>query len=467
MAAATMLLSIALLASAAAATSPSSDADAISRFQEYLRIDTAQPAPNYAAAVDFLRAQAAAAGLEAQTIELFAGKPLLLLKWPGRQPALPSILLNSHTDVVPSEPHKWEHPPFSAALDEASGRIYARGSQMRSLGVNLDMLALVNRIAYGCFCTDMKCVGMQYLEAIRRLRAAGFTPDRNIYITFVPDEEIGGHEGIEAFVESKEYKDLNVGFVLDEGLASPGKEYRVFYAERSPWWLTIKAKGAPGHGAKLYDGSAMENLMKSVEAIRMFRTSQFDLVKSGEKAEGDVVSVNFAYLKAGTQTPMGFVMNLQPSEAEVGLDIRMPPNVHVEALERRLVEEWAPSSRNMSFEFKQKGCVLDNFGKPAITPVDSSNPWWSVFEEAVKRAGGKLGKPEVFPASTDARYFREIGIPALGFSPMANTPILLHDHNEFLSKDEYIKGIGIYEFVIRALATHNDDARDDESRAEL
>ncbi|GJN03954.1 hypothetical protein PR202_ga21455 [Eleusine coracana subsp. coracana] len=423
MAAARMLLSIALLASAAAATSPSSDADAISRFQEYLRIDTAQPAPKYAAAVDFLRAQAAAAGLEAQTIELFAGKPLLLLKWPGRQPSLPSILLNSHTDVVPSEPHKWEHPPFSAALDEASGRIYARGSQ------------------------DMKCVGMQYLEAIRRVRAAGFIPDRNIYITFVPDEEIGGHEGVEAFVESKEYKDLNVGLVLDEGLASPGEEYRVFYAERSPWWLTIKAKGAPGHGAKLYD--------------------DVDLVKSGEKAEGDVVSVNFAYLKAGTQTPTGFVMNLQPSEAEVGLDIRMPPNVHVEALKRRLVEEWAPSSRNMSFEFKQKGCVLDNFGKPAITPVDSSNPWWSVFEEAVKRAGGKLGKPEVFPASTDARYFRKIGIPALGFSPMANTPILLHDHNEFLSKDEYIKGIGIYESVIKALATHKDDARDDESRAEL
>jgi hypothetical protein len=53
-----------------------------------------------------------------------------------------------------------------------------------------------------------------------------------------------------------------------------------------------------------------------------------------------------------------------------------------------------------------------------------------VFEEAVKRAGGKLGMPEIFPASTDARYFRELGIPAFGFSPMANTPILLHDHNE-------------------------------------
>uniref|UniRef100_A0A0E0CEQ0 N-acyl-L-amino-acid amidohydrolase n=1 Tax=Oryza meridionalis TaxID=40149 RepID=A0A0E0CEQ0_9ORYZ len=409
-AASTLLFTLLLVLPVPAVSSSDAEEAVVSRFREYLRIDTAQPAPDYAAAVAFLRGQAGAAGLEARTLELVAGKPLLLLRWPGRRPSLPSLLLNSHTDV---------------------------------------------------------CVGMQYLEAIRRLRSAGFIPDRNIYLTFVPDEEIGGHEGIEAFVSSKEFKDMNVGLVLDEGLASPGEEYRVFYGERSPWWLTIKAKGAPGHGAKLYDGSAMENLMKSVEAIRRFRTSQFDLVKSGAKAEGDVVSVNFAYLKAGTPTPTGFVMNLQPSEAEIGLDIRLPPSVHTEALEKRLAEEWAPSSRNLTFEFKQKTSVLDNFGKPAVTPADSSNVWWALFEEAVKRAGGKLGKPEIFPASTDARYFRVLGIPAFGFSPMTNTPILLHDHNEFLSKDEYLTGIGIYESIIRTLATFKDSNVDDESRAEL
>ncbi|KAL6858989.1 hypothetical protein ACP4OV_017991 [Aristida adscensionis] len=440
-----LLFSLALLASASAsaAASPSSDAEAVSRFREYLRIDTAHPAPDYAAAAAFLRDQAAAAGLEVRTLELVAGKPLLLLRWPGRRPSLPSILLNSHMDVVASEPDKWEHPPFSAALDEASGRIYARGTQ------------------------DMKSVGMQHLEAIRRLRAAGFVPDRSIYVTFVPDEEIGGHDGVEAFIASKEFKEMNVGLVLDEGIPSPGEEYQVFYAERSAWWLSIKAKGAPGHGAKLYDGSAMENLMKSVEAIRRFRASQFDLVKSGEKDEGDVVSVNFVYLKAGTRTPTGFVMNLQPSEAEVGLDIRMPPTAHTEALERRLMEEWAPSSRNLTFEFKQRGSVLDDLEKPAITPADSSNPWWLVFEKAVKRAGGKLGRPEILRGCTDARYFRKLGLPAFGFSPIANTPFLLHDHNEFLSKDEYLKGIGIYESVIRALATDKEGAKDDESRAEL
>ncbi|XP_072993828.1 uncharacterized protein [Typha latifolia] len=415
---------------------------AVSRFQDYLRIDTSHPNPDYASATDFLRDQATAIGLDFHVLEFVAGKPLLLLRWPGRSTSLPSILLNSHTDVVPSEPLKWTHHPFSAALDPSSGRIYARGSQ------------------------DMKCVGMQYLEAIRRLRTTGYAPDRTVYISFVPDEEIGGHDGVEAFVASQKFKEMNVGLVLDEGLASPGEEYRLFYGERSPWWLVIRARGQPGHGAKLYDGSAMENLMKSVEIVRKFRAAQFDLVKAGVKAEGEVVSVNFVYLKAGTPSPTGFVMNLQPSEAEVGLDVRVPPNVDPEALERRIAEEWAPSIRNLTYEFKQKASVHNKFGKPAITAADSSNPWWTPLEEAVKKANGKLSKPEIFPAATDSRYFRELGIPAFGFSPMANTPILLHDHNEFLNKDEYLKGIEVYESIIRALASE-EHYKDEETWSEL
>lgn len=42
-------------------------------------------------------------------------------------------------------------------------------------------------------------------------------------------------------------------------------------------------------------------------------------------------------------------MNLQPSEAEAGFDIRVPPTADQESLERRIAEEWAPSSRNMTF----------------------------------------------------------------------------------------------------------------------
>lgn len=43
-------------------------------------------------------------------------------------------------------------------------------------------------------------------------------------------------------------------------------------------------------------------------------------------------------------------MNLQPSEAEAGFDVRVPPIADPEALERRISEEWAPVSRNMTYE---------------------------------------------------------------------------------------------------------------------
>lgn len=98
---------------------------------------------------------------------------------------------------------------------------------------------------------------------------------------------------------SEEFEALNVGFALDEGQANPGDEFRVFYADRFPWGLKIKAKGQPGHGSRMYDGSAMENLMKSVEVISRFRESQFDVVKAGKASNSEVVSVNPVYVKAG------------------------------------------------------------------------------------------------------------------------------------------------------------------------
>lgn len=87
--------------------------------------------------------------------------PVVVLTWEGLQPDLPSVLLNSHMDVVPVFPEKWSHPPFGAEVDE-EGRIFARGSQ------------------------DMKCVGMQYLAAIRALKRSGARFKRTIHISFVP-----------------------------------------------------------------------------------------------------------------------------------------------------------------------------------------------------------------------------------------------------------------------------------------
>ncbi|XP_058097183.1 uncharacterized protein LOC131242509 isoform X2 [Magnolia sinica] len=298
----------------------------ISRFQQYLQIQTAHPNPDYSTAISFLTSLAHSIGLQIQTIEFSPQKPLLLLTWPGRDPSLPSILLNSHIDSVPAEPSKWTYPPFSAFKD-SDGRIFARGAQ------------------------DDKCIGIQYLEAIRNLKSSSFSPLRTVHISFVPDEEIGGADGAAMFASSKLFDDLNVGFVMDEGQASTTDEFRVFYADRSPWGLIMKAFGMPGHGSRMYDNGAMENLMESMEAIARFRENQFDKVKAGMAAGSEVISVNPVYVKAGTPSPTGFVMNMQPSEAEVGFDIRFPPTADPDFLRRRISEEWAPATRNMTFQF--------------------------------------------------------------------------------------------------------------------
>ncbi|KAJ7959118.1 aminoacylase-1-like [Quillaja saponaria] len=399
----------------------------ITRFQGYLRIKTAHPDPDYSPAISYLKSQAHSIGIQYKTLEFAPGKPVLLLTWLGSNPSLPSVLFNSHLDSVPAEPSKWVHPPFSA-VRTADGKIYARGAQ------------------------DDKCIGMQYLEAIRNLKRKNFTPTRTIHVSYVPDEEIGGLDGSNKFVGSKEFRDLNIGFALDEGQASPGDEFRVFYADRTPWGLKIKAKGPPGHGSRMYDNSATENLMKSVEVMSRFRESQFDVVKAGKAANSEVISVNPVYLTAGIPSPTGFVMNVQPSDAEAGFDLRLPPTADPDQMRKRIAEEWAPAIRNMTYEIIEKGPIRDYMGRPLMTLTNDSNPWWSVFSEAIRRAGEKLSKPEILPSTTDARFLRQMGIPVLGFSPMKNTPILLHDHNEHLQDTVYLNGIEVYEFVISSLS---------------
>jgi amidohydrolase/aminoacylase len=289
---------------------------------------------------------------------------------------------------------------------------------------------------------------MQYLEAIRNLKLGlGFSPKRTIHLSYVPDEEIGGFDGAATFYGSEEFEELNVGFAMDEGQASVGDEFRVFYADRSPWGVVIRAHGAPGHGSRMFDNSAMENLMKSVEVVNKFREVQFDLVKAGLKTNAEVVSVSPVYVKAGIPSPTGFVMNIQPSEAEAGFDVRISSTADPELIRQRISQEWAPAHRNMTYEITEKGPLRDNMGRPLMTATDDSNQWWSVFNQAITAVGGKLARPEILPSTTDARFIRRLGIPVFGFSPMTNTPILLHDHNEHLRDTVYLRGIEVYESI--------------------
>jgi len=391
------------------------ESQAVGRFRKYLQICTVQPTPDYDGAMKFLEAEAKEIGLKFKTVVAHPGCPIAVLTWQGSEPSLPSILLNSHTDVVPVYPDKWKYDPFAAVKDE-NGDIYARGAQ------------------------DMKCVGSQYLEAIRVLKGRSFQPKRTVHLSFVPDEEVGGLKGMMPFVKMDEFKQLNVGFALDEGLANPTDEFKVYYGERAPWWVNFKITGNPGHGSQFIQNTAAEKLVKIINWAMEFRQKEKSkLLADPSLTLGDVTTVNLTMMKGGVQP------NVVPSDLSVVFDVRVTPREKL-ANFKAMVEGWArDAGEGVSIEYLQS-CDIQH-----TTALNDTNPWWVTFSKTCADQNLKL-KCEIFPAATDGRYLREVGIPTLGFSPMNNTPVLLHDHNEFLNEKIFIKGIEIYTRIISNLA---------------
>jgi acetylornithine deacetylase/succinyl-diaminopimelate desuccinylase-like protein len=77
---------------------------------------------------------------------------------------------------------------------------------------------------------------------------------------------------------------------------------------------------------------------------------------------------------------------------------------------------------------------------------------WELFTRAVRAAGIELHEPSIFPAATDSRWIRmALGVPCFGFSPMRRTPILLHDHDEFVGVETFLEGIRVFEAMIPVL----------------
>lgn len=105
----------------------------------------------------------------------------------------------------------WTHDPFAADIDE-KGNIIARGTQ------------------------DTKGLGIMFLGAIRSMKESKVKLKRTLHVTFVPDEEIGGADGMKAFVQSDDFKNLKVGFALDESGPTPlDGQIIISIGERTKW----------------------------------------------------------------------------------------------------------------------------------------------------------------------------------------------------------------------------------------
>ena len=410
--------------------------------QELIRFPTVSASAgddgSYNNCASFILNKLQAIGLEGFILpESLPTKPIVIGHWQGSQPELPCVLLNSHYDVVPVVEELWTVPTFSAHRE--NGKVYGRGTQ------------------------DMKCVVAQYIAAIEKLIRIGFKPTRSVFLSFIPDEEIGGADGMGILVESSWFKGLQVELALDEGLASTDNTFSIFYGERLPWWVHIKATGNTGHGSRFIDGTAVEQVVGVVNKALQFRSDQLDILHgrghhagcnhavARKKAPtiGDVTSLNVTMLRAGVQAGGKDIINVVPPMAEAGFDVRISPHTPTAEIENQITEWCQEVTRSTTGLGKGQGVTWEFFHTPlkehSTTSCDTvENPWYGVISAVLQKEFDAEIVPQVFPAATDSRFLRHLGVKAFGFSPMRNIPIMLHEHDEFIDESVYLEGCRVF-----------------------
>ncbi|KAK5638803.1 hypothetical protein RI129_013098 [Pyrocoelia pectoralis] len=387
------------------------DTIAVENFRQYLRIPSVHPNVNYEPCVEFLEKLSKSIGLQFTVFRDVPDNPTVVVTWMGKDKTLSTIMLNSHMDVVPVFEDKWTHKPFDADIDE-NGNIYGRGAQ------------------------DCKCLGIQYLEAIRRLIKNDFQPRRTVHVTFMPDEEVGGGNGAGMCVTTDNFKRLNVGFALDEGGEGVGNTLVVYYGEKKRETITVHCTGQSGHGSSLLENTAGEKLRFILGKFYDYRAEQ-KKKENEEQRTDNITTLNLTMVKGGVQH------NVIPDEFVLGFDARIPPK-NVQEFETT-INGWCKDAG--------EGVWIDPSENEAhgSTSLTDSNIFWVAFKKAAREMGFQTDL-RILHANTDGRYFRKALIPTIGFSPNLNTPVKAHQNDEFLNINVFLEGIRIYVRIITALA---------------
>ncbi|PVV04243.1 hypothetical protein BB560_001259 [Smittium megazygosporum] len=395
--------------------------ESVARFREFLKIRTEPPNAAYHECAEFLVNQAKEIGLEYKVIEPVKGKPIVILTLPGTDSSLKSVMLNCHIDVVPVFEEFWTYPPYAAErvpTENGDFKIYARGSQ------------------------DMKVTGSMYLEAVRKIVSSGKKLTRDVHMVFSPDEEIGGYEGVKTFVETQDFRELNVGFDLDEGLLGADERYTFLYAERTAAQVIYTTHGNTGHGSQFIEGTAIEKMIPIVNALMEKRAINKKALKEFESdgsnfRSGEITSVNLTMFNGGKQA------NVVPATYTVTFDIRVSPDDDFAQFKAWLLDLAKQNDAEIRF-------ILPDEDR-TITPIDRNNKFIDTFFTSLQKRGIEP-VPIICPGITDARHVRSKGVPAFGFCPINNHAMLAHQHDEFVHESSFLKGIDIYYDLVSDLA---------------
>jgi len=377
----------------------------------------------------------------------------LLLRWPGKNSADPTVLM-AHYDVVPVNEENWEKPPFAAVLED--GVLWGRGT--------LDTKVTLNGALSGA----------DYLIG------QGFQPENDIYFAFSGGEEVNG-KGAPNIVQYFMDNGIQPALVVDEGGAVvenvfPGVTKPcgvVGIAEKGMMNVQYRTVSNGGHASAPKPHTPVGVLAaacKSIEdhpfkahiegpAAQMFDTLGrystplyrvifanmwcfgwvIDLL--GRMSGGEINAL-VRTTSAFTQMEGSSARNVIPPEAKMVANMRLNPADSVESA----LEYLKKTVKDPNVEIT----VLESFEPSPVSETDC--PAWDKVAFAVANTWkGCVVTPYLMVQCSDSRHYGKLSNHVYRFSAMdltAEERATIHGNNERIRVETAAKAV---EFYIRLM----------------
>jgi acetylornithine deacetylase/succinyl-diaminopimelate desuccinylase-like protein len=367
----------------------------------YVRIDSSHPRGRTVETAALFATHLAAEGIPHQIYESpEPGKVNLVARMSAADPVGKPLLLSNHMDVVQAVAADWRFDPYSGEV--ADGYVYGRGA------------------------LDMKGMGVMELMTLLLLKRRQVNLARDVILMCTCDEEIGSSMGARWMVE-QHFDDLDPEFVLDEGgsgmrgFFSAGDAFEISVGEKRAVRLRLVARAEPGHASQPWAEAATHRLVRAAHTVLTQAPEDracppvAEMIKrlGGEVARREIAAkrASMPLLHDTVSLTMlngGYKINVIPEQADMSFDCRLLPDTDARAFVSNL--EQLVNDPGVKFE------VTWPDAQPATAPWD--NPLFRSLEDACRtHAPSALVTPSICVGGTDARYFRQRGVPAYGLVP--------------------------------------------------
>lgn len=401
----------------------------------YLKIDTTNPPGNESAGAAYLRDLLVKEGIAARLVGDDPKRQGVYARLESGTDAK-ALLLLSHIDVVPADAAAWRNPPFAGVRE--GGYLWGRGA------------------------LDIKSLTIAHLMAVVDLKRRGAKLERDVVFLAVPDEELGGLRGAKQLLDGHPDLFAKVGFVMNEGGSNETALDKVVFwgievQQKVPLWLRVTSDGDGGHGsAPPDDGGATAKLVRALAAIDALETpyrldpsiARIFAAAAAVRTDGraaklrrvqeplDVAFVERELPKgyrallrdtiAVTHLAAGDSVNVIPTRAVAGIDIRMLPSTSPKEMIAR-VEQAVGTN----------GTVEVLLGTDPAPESPAGGELYDAVARAMRAASpGSTVGPMVSAGTTDSRFFRARGIPAYGVMPFK---VNYYDADGVHGRDERIR----------------------------